>query len=964
MTFKNNKPLDSLTVGPSVKEIEHLVMHGNNDNANIQYNPESIHKFISDVAMKQYALIKMYPARVSESHLNGYIHIHDLEYAYDRSLNCLQHDPRFFIRNGLKVDGTGISTSAAGSAKNAETLINHLGQVMSASQGCMSGGQAISFFNTFISPFVEGLSYDRVKQLMQMMIFNLNMSYTSRGSQPVFSTIGLDFTVPDWLKDKDAYGPGGIIKGTYSDYEEEMQTVLKAFTEVLYEGDSNQTPHLFPNTIYNIRKDSFKHDDLLLQVHELSAKFSTPYFTQELNGPKTVMGCYSYDMPFIYKYKDEIHLTTIGEFVETNLNSPKTCGESIYQDINGFTVPSWNRERNIFEWKPILNIIKNPPTTLYEVKFSKNKSVKCTSDHPFYKIGGDYINKEPVKLQDLKVGDMVITLNKIGEGGEHEDPLGRLIGFFLGDGSINKHTQKATFSLVKQDKIKYLTETLNELNIEYTYHEHYIERYKHTQCNFYILTEEINEILFDIYMENKKVPSRFLKDENVILGIVGGLINSDGYMRITNGFRKNISIEFTSTNENIAQLYFVGLLLNGIHAGYGYQKNPSKNMQNKNGAFRINYSGKALGHLLQKIKLKDSFKTIYETHSISLKEEPTWSRLKIKSITQIDNNKPVYDIEVKDNHNFLGGNGYILSGNCRTALNTNWTNDPEEDIIKTGNLAYVSLNLPRYALKGDFWDELDLAMEIAVEALLVRKQHAHKMLDNGLMKFLTQKDIDGTPYYRVENATLSFGVVGLSDALRVLHGSDITNNKIRKEGHKIMQYINDYASSLQNETGYRWTVLQTPAESTAGKFATEDKRRYPTRAPVHGERGGYYYTNSTHVDVDAPINLVQRIQTEHNFHKETMGGHIMHLWFGEFESNPSALMSLTEKIYKNSNAGFWTYTSAYSICNSENKLLKGIHDKCSCGSDVDVFDRITGYMQRVSGWNKHKQAEFKDRKRY
>lgn len=591
MRYNNNKPLDTLTLGPNVKDIEHLVQHGSRDNANIQYNPESIHKYVADASMKQYALIKMFPARVAESHLNGYIHVHDAEYAFDRPLNCLQHDLRFFICNGLKVDGNGLSTSVAGPAKNLETLINHAGQMMGSGQTNMSGGQGISFFNIFLAPYVEGLNYERIKQAMQAFIFNANMSYISRGSQPVFSTVGLEFDVPVWLQDKPAYGPNGISKGTYADYHEEAQTILKAYTEVMLEGDYFGKPHLFPNSVYYLRDSSFDYPELIESVHNLSAKFSIPYFAKELDGPKTVMG-------------------------------------------------------------------------------------------------------------------------------------------------------------------------------------------------------------------------------------------------------------------------------------------------------------------------------------------------------------------------------------CRTVLNTNWTNDPEQDILRTGNLAYISLNLPRYALKNNFWDELDLALDIATEALIIRRAHAEKLLKGGLMKFLTQKGADGDEYYRIDNSTLSFGVVGLSDALRVLTGMDICNNKSRKLGHQIMRYINDYAKQLTEETGFRWTVLQTPAEATAGKFAREDRRRFGNRAPVHGERGGYYYTNSTHVDVDSPILLPERVRTEHNFHNETNGGHIMHLWLGESYSDPKALESLTRKIYKNSNAGFWTYTTAFSVCTKENKMLKGIHEQCECGAPVEVYDRITGYLQRVSGYNNAKQSEFKDRKRY
>jgi anaerobic ribonucleoside-triphosphate reductase len=34
------------------------------------------------------------------------------------------------------------------------------------------------------------------------------------------------------------------------------------------------------------------------------------------------------------------------------------------------------------------------------------------------------------------------------------------------------------------------------------------------------------------------------------------------------------------------------------------------------------------------------------------------------------------------------------------------------------------------------------------------------------------------------------------------------------------------------------------------------------------------------------------------------------------------------------------------------------------GMPIDHYSRITGYVQKVSGWNKGKQQEFLDRKRY
>jgi len=40
-----------------------------------------------------------------------------------------------------------------------------------------------------------------------------------------------------------------------------------------------------------------------------------------------------------------------------------------------------------------------------------------------------------------------------------------------------------------------------------------------------------------------------------------------------------------------------------------------------------------------------------------------------------------------------------------------------------------------------------------------------------------------------------------------------------------------------------------------------------------------------------------------------------------------------------------------------------MHDK-ACGAKTEVYSRVVGYYRPVSGWNKGKQEEFKDRHEY
>jgi ribonucleoside-triphosphate reductase len=46
--------------------------------------------------------------------------------------------------------------------------------------------------------------------------------------------------------------------------------------------------------------------------------------------------------------------------------------------------------------------------------------------------------------------------------------------------------------------------------------------------------------------------------------------------------------------------------------------------------------------------------------------------------------------------------------------------------------------------------------------------------------------------------------------------------------------------------------------------------------------------------------------------------------------------------------------------------MAGIQTECyACGSkEIESYDRVTGYMQKISGWNASKQREQQDRYRY
>ncbi len=592
-------------LGMPVYDVTNLIENGSKENANLQHNPETIHKLVADRVMKEYALLNVLPEKLADAHMRGDVHIHDLEYFATRPY-CFQHDLRWFLKNGLKVDGTGENTAIAGPAKNAEVAILHAAKALAAAQTNFAGGQGLDFFNVWLAPYMQGKSYREIKQLAQMFVYEMSQMYVARGGQTVFSDIDIEYGIPKVVSDLPAVLPGGVVKDsiTYGDFEEEAIKFAYALTEVYTEGDYVGKPFFFPKPNYKLRKECFKKegfDEFMISVHKCVAKFGTPYFLNLLAG---------------------------------------------YLPDNVFA--------------QCCRLVLSP------------------------------------------------------DAGDWED-------FYKG---------------------------------------------------------------------------------------------------------------------------------------------------------------------------------------------------------------------------------------C----------------MRTGSLQVVTINLPRIAYESKSEDEifelLRERMEIARKIIEIKAEIIKKRMESNSLPFLTQ-DVYGEPYYRVEKVVRSIGFVGLNEMLEAFMGLELHYREAWKFGLKVVKFMLDTALEWSKETGLRWVITQTPAESTAHRFARLDRKYFGKKAIVRGEGNSIYYTNSSHCRVSAEIPLFERLKIEGAFHPLCNGGMMAHVWIGESSPNPELLWELTKKIATKTLVGYWAYTKDMTYCKKCQKVYGGIQSSCpNCGSlEVECYSRITGYYQRVSGWNEGKRKELEDRYR-
>ncbi|OGP64806.1 MAG: anaerobic ribonucleoside-triphosphate reductase [Deltaproteobacteria bacterium RBG_13_53_10] len=292
-------------------------------------------------------------------------------------------------------------------------------------------------------------------------------------------------------------------------------------------------------------------------------------------------------------------------------------------------------------------------------------------------------------------------------------------------------------------------------------------------------------------------------------------------------------------------------------------------------------------------------------------------------------------------------------------------------------LQNVTLNLPRiaYLSKGDdtqLFSKVAEFVEMAVKAHLEKKAFIEKLLsigERGPLALLAMER-DGAPYLRMHRASFLIGMVGLNELVQVHTGHEMHQSKQAfKFGLKVIAHMKLMVEKFSQRYGMRFVLEQTPAESTAYRFAKLDLKFHSPRSGhiVKGDlsRGEVYYTNSTYLNSSAVLNPIERVRQEGLFHPLIEGGALTHIWLGEAKPSASSLANFVIKTFQLTQNDQIAFSPEFTTCNLCHRTSRGLQTSCSyCGSkDVDGITRITGYFTKVSSWNKGKLGELRDRYR-
>lgn len=293
----------------------------------------------------------------------------------------------------------------------------------------------------------------------------------------------------------------------------------------------------------------------------------------------------------------------------------------------------------------------------------------------------------------------------------------------------------------------------------------------------------------------------------------------------------------------------------------------------------------------------------------------------------------------------------------------------------------VTINLPQAAYKGKDLEstlrEIDDAMELALKAHLQKKEFIQDLLekDGTPMRSLGKPSDDGSPYIELEKATYIIGTIGLNEAVQTLTEKQLHEDETAyKTGLEITAHMYNKIKEFKERTGLKFTIEETPAESTTRRLAKIDLSRFKdAKKVVKGTEKGPYYSNSIHFAPDADIGLIDRIVGQSKFHDMIASGAIVHAYIGEHRPSEEAIKNIVKKAFEETSCAQLVFSPTYTECMCGN-VMPGEKEICTnsgCSNSspetvnketLSPVTRIVGYNSSIKNWNESQKQIYEDRK--
>ena len=288
----------------------------------------------------------------------------------------------------------------------------------------------------------------------------------------------------------------------------------------------------------------------------------------------------------------------------------------------------------------------------------------------------------------------------------------------------------------------------------------------------------------------------------------------------------------------------------------------------------------------------------------------------------------------------------------------------------TGSIGVVTLNLPRIAYisksESEFFARLWQQMNIAANSLEIKRKVIEEQTARGLYPYsanylrpIQQKT--GCFWFNHFN---TIGLIGMNEACQNLFGPDcdLTTTKGQDLAVKTLNYMRKEIQEIQDKTGHYYNLEATPAEGTSYRLAKKDVERYSDI--ITAGESVPYYTNSSQLPVGFTDDIFETLDLQDELQSLYTGGTVLHLYLGEEIKDRAIAKRLIQKVFTRYRLPYISLTPTFSICN-DHGYLAGEQPICpECGAATEIWSRVVGYLRPVRNYNKGKQEEYTQRKKY
>jgi len=249
----------------------------------------------------------------------------------------------------------------------------------------------------------------------------------------------------------------------------------------------------------------------------------------------------------------------------------------------------------------------------------------------------------------------------------------------------------------------------------------------------------------------------------------------------------------------------------------------------------------------------------------------------------------------------------------------------------TGSIGVVTINLPRIAYvartEDAFYDQVDHLMELAKESLQIKRKILESWTEQGLYPYVRYylRSVKESKGQYWGNHFSTVGLIGMNEACLNLLGEDISTPRGRHFAMNTLNYMRERLLEFQENTGVMYNLEATPGEGTSYRLALLDVQRYPEMITSGQEEP--FYTNSTHLPVDATSDLFDALNHQDDLQCLYTGGTVFHGFLGERISDPMVCKNLVRRIAEGFKMPYYTISPTFSICPIHG-YIPGEHSEC------------------------------------